>query len=280
MIDGGKIDALAINALTEELDTYPKYGLVCPNTSGSHTDMDYSVMKAGIRSLMGCFGRFFEVGKSGINPQDALPILRKEGVEFEKKMLSATNEVNTHKGALFCLGLASFAVGVTADEFSLQKVSYVISKTCQGLTQELKTATGYGRRVFDRYGETGARGMAEDGYAVVVKKYVPLLKKLYKKYDDNEARSRLLACMASEIADVNILHRSDMETLLRAQQICGRLYRRYDRKRAEKANEWFVSRNVSAGGCADILSLTVFLHDAERLFAAEKTNKKGVVPSQ
>lgn len=101
------IARLATQALQAELDTTPKPGLVDKDNNGAHRDMDYALMQRSINTLHPYFVKLAQLGCA-----DALPThtsIRDIGIEAEKAMLSATNGVNTHKGALFSMGLAVVA---------------------------------------------------------------------------------------------------------------------------------------------------------------------------
>ena len=94
---------LAERALRLELDTPMKPGLVCPESSGAHKDMDYALMLKGISAIRPFFPKM-AMAKSADE-------LRQLGIEAEKAMMEATGGVNTHRGAIFCLGLALNAAG-------------------------------------------------------------------------------------------------------------------------------------------------------------------------
>ena len=102
------IGHVAACALQAELDTTPKPGLVDRSDSGAHSDMDYALMQRSIRTLQPYFTRLAQLGMEKAQPShdDIVRI----GIEAEHAMLEATRGVNTHKGALFCLGLAAVAV--------------------------------------------------------------------------------------------------------------------------------------------------------------------------
>ena len=89
---------LAERALRLELDTPLKPGLVCPESSGAHSDMDYGTMLSGIRAIRPFFPRF------AMAPD--VESLRALGIEAEEAMLRSTGGVNTHRGAIFAIGLA------------------------------------------------------------------------------------------------------------------------------------------------------------------------------
>ena len=91
---------LAERALKMELDTPLKPGLVGPDSVGAHKDMDYDVMRKGIAAIRPFFARMAMAG----TPDE----LRQLGIDAEAAMLAATGGVNTHRGAIFALGLALY----------------------------------------------------------------------------------------------------------------------------------------------------------------------------
>ena len=90
--------ALAERALRMELDTPLKPGLVCPESNGAHKDMDYGTMLKGIAAIRPFFPRMAMAG----TPEE----LKQLGIDAENAMMAATGGVNTHRGAIFALGLA------------------------------------------------------------------------------------------------------------------------------------------------------------------------------
>ena len=98
---------LATQALQAELDTTPKPGLVDKDNNGAHRDMDHALMQLSINTLHPYFMRLALLGFADTLPSHTA--IRDTGIEAEKAMLAATNGVNTHKGALFSMGLAVVA---------------------------------------------------------------------------------------------------------------------------------------------------------------------------
>lgn len=98
---------LATQALQAELDTTPKPGLVDKDNNGAHRDMDHALMQLSINTLHPYFVRLALLGFADTLPSHT--VIRDTGIEAEKAMLAATNGVNTHKGALFSMGLAVVA---------------------------------------------------------------------------------------------------------------------------------------------------------------------------
>jgi len=103
----GYLAAAAVGALLAELETWPKPGLVSHVDSGSHADMDASTFKASAIAIAPFFGHLAVAGAAGSDMDG----LREIGVEAERAMLAATGGVNTHRGAIFGLGLLCAAAG-------------------------------------------------------------------------------------------------------------------------------------------------------------------------
>src|ERR1700683_544182 len=97
----------AASALTEELATYPKPGLVSFVDQGSHPDMDAECFLASIGAIKNFFGEMAEAGADGCRLLD----LQRIGICAEESMLDATGGRNTHRGAIYCLGLLAAAAG-------------------------------------------------------------------------------------------------------------------------------------------------------------------------
>lgn len=85
-----------------ELDTTPKPGLVDRQNNGAHKDMDYALMSKSISALRPYLTRLAVESAKDIDPAK----IKEVGIEAEKAMLKATGGVNTHKGALFSIGLS------------------------------------------------------------------------------------------------------------------------------------------------------------------------------
>ena len=101
------IARLVIRSLHAELALYPKPGLVSHRDSGAHRDMDAGTF---VRSLFSLRGYFAEIAAAGM--RDArLAELQQIGLRAERRMLQSTQGINTHRGAVFCLGLLCAAAG-------------------------------------------------------------------------------------------------------------------------------------------------------------------------
>ena len=110
--DGAPLTPAAIGraatlALHDELALSPKPGLVTLVDNGSHHDMDAHTFMRSLFALRGYFVRIAEAGHAGA----AFADLERCGIAAEARMLAATRGINTHRGAIFMLGLLCAAAG-------------------------------------------------------------------------------------------------------------------------------------------------------------------------
>ncbi len=179
---------LAERALKLELDTPLKPGLVGPDSSGAHSDMDYALMQKGITALRPYWSR---MAKASVPP-----LLQLIGIEAEKAMKKATGGVNTHRGAIFALGLALNARGmeVTVSEEVMQNA---LRQIAQGILRnslsDNELHSTHGGLAVQQYGVKGARALAEEGYKDLWSDWLPYYRDtlgLRPRYDRNEDRPR------------------------------------------------------------------------------------------
>lgn len=224
----------AVTALRQELDTTPKPGLVDLEGCGSHADMDYALMLRSMEALRPWFVRI------AAHDGDLVSL----GLEAEAAMLAATNNVNTHKGALFCLGLVLSATGKEGIRARIAEIASSIPET--GRSKERK-------------GVKGALAMARDGYKELFDKWLPELR-------TNGPLPTLMLIMAT-LDDTNILHRGGSEALA---YVKARATEIYENGRIGIENEIrefgreLKDRNLSPGGAADMLALTMLAAKIEK----------------
>jgi triphosphoribosyl-dephospho-CoA synthase len=212
--------ALAEHALRRELDTPLKPGLVGPDSSGAHTDMDYALMQKAIAALRPYWSR---MAKASVPP-----LLQMIGIEAEKAMKKATGGVNTHRGAIFALGLALNARGmeVTVTEEVMQnrlcKIAGVILRnslidSALHLTAEDATAShlSHGEEAVKQYGVKGARALALEGYKDLWVHWLPYYRSLRGQASSCPEQQTLLRIMAT-LDDTCVIHRVGYE---RAQEV-------------------------------------------------------------
>lgn len=290
------IGRLAVKALIFEVSTFPKPGLVCPESKGAHDDMDYALFLSSIFALAPFFKKFVKIGYCiQASGEKILKDIRSQGLVAEHAMLEATGGVNTHKGLIFSLGLLCASAGrITArgqkikPEALCAEASSIVEGICsrelETLVPEkksnftpisysscdlLRTITA-GERLFIEFGIRGIRGEAEDGFPSVIRHSLPCLRaKLESGFSLNDALVSSLLSLFSVVEDSNVFARSGMEGLVFLRQEADRCQAKGSMSTSEgrtciKAlDSALKERNISPGGCADLLALTLFVHDSE-----------------
>lgn len=250
---------LAVQSLLCEVYATPKPGLVDRNGSGSHRDMDLFTFLTSSAVLWPYFRQCAAIGMDGGEPETVFSRLREAGLEAERRMLRATGGVNTHKGAIFTLGLLCGAAGMTSPEqWHPKTLCGLCARMTHGLTdRELHTKTTprtAGERIFRTYGIAGARGQAEAGFPGALTGLKALEACLEKGLSLNRALCESLLAIMASTADTNLIHRGGME----AQEWVWAILKTHPEP-ADLCRE-FEKRNLSPGGSADLLAAACFLH--------------------
>ena len=228
------LSALAERTLRMELDTPLKPGLVGPDSSGAHKDMDYGTMLRGIKAIR----PFFPAIARAKSPEE----LRRLGIEAENAMLQATGGVNTHRGAIFALGLAIAAWSQSSENEKLMQSS--LGRIAQGLMPNLQTTNNLPPR--------GARAIALNGYKQLFTDWLP-------QYRTTKNLQKLLLRIMSTLDDTCIIKRVGEE---RAQQVkceAKELLDNFTEDNLKALCASYATENISPGGSADMLSLTIFI---------------------
>lgn len=272
-----EIGRLAVQAILYEVAVTPKPGLVDRYSAGAHQDMDYFSFLASATALMPYFTQFAKKGIEGKadDPQALFQTIRAVGVEAEHCMFDATGGVNTHKGAIFSIGLACVASGVLAargEPLTPQNIAgYVVQMTSGICTREYekikaKKNPTKGEKIYLRYGLTGVRGEAEAGFPSVLKYSYPVLEQcLCSGISGNESMLQAYLVLASSVDDTNVLGRHNREmsayvkTKMREVLEAGGALKKENIAVLQALDEAFIIKNISPGGCADLLALTIFL---------------------
>lgn len=260
---------LATQALQAELDTTPKPGLVDKDNNGAHCDMDYALMQRSIDTLHPYFVKLALLGCA-----DALPThtsIRDVGIEAERAMLSATNGVNTHKGALFSMGLAVVAAAHEENTDSLQTTI----KALAACFPDTNGTHGSKAKLLSK-GTTAIKGAldnAREGYEMLFAEWLPFYIERRKERDAYTLHKTLLRIMC-DLDDTNVIYRTDLATAEEVKQEARALLDSFSKAHTAEDKEKriaaellalkdmdkrYTTRNISPGGAADMLSLTVFI---------------------
>lgn len=314
---------LATQALQAELDTTPKPGLVDKDNNGAHRDMDHALMQLSINTLHPYFVRLALLGFADTLPSHTA--IRDTGIEAEKTMLAATNGVNTHKGALFSMGLAVVAAAYEEKKaaankeergkeerkeergkerekeekedsqvslknlFPLESLASPLSSlqlTIKALAASFPDTSGtHGSKAkLLSNGTTtikGALDNAREGYEKLFAEWLPFYNERRKSHDAHALHKTLLRIMC-DLDDTNVIYRTNVATAEEVKQEARALlasfeeaYAAQDKEKCASAIEEkcasaellalkdmdrrYTERNISPGGAADMLSLTVFI---------------------
>lgn len=270
------IGHLASMALQAELDTTPKPGLVDRNDNGAHRDMDHALMQRSIQALHPYFVRLAQLGFADKQPcHDEIVNI---GIEAEREMFKSTGGVNTHKGALFSIGLAAVALAgesfsriTQAERCGTMAYNDVNSKQIQSLSNSIAslarlfpdTNGTHGSKAKANNILKGALDNAREGYTQLFKAWLPFYIDRIAEGDNYALHKTLLRIMC-DLDDTNIVYRTSIETMkevkTEAKQMLDTSRNIVNFEAALQAmNTDYIHRNISPGGSADMLSLVVFL---------------------
>lgn len=263
---------LATRALLYEAATTPKPGLVDRQNSGSHRDMDIFTFQSSAAALWPYFYHCTQIGVEtrDASPEETFAALRPAGKRAEGAMLRATSGVNTHKGAIFSLGILCGAVGRLMGETSSRALlsqcaamaKGLISRDYANLTEE--TAKTAGQRLYLQYGISGVRGQAEAGFPTVETVGLPKLEAaLALGKSINEAGCAALLAMLADTVDTNMIHRGGYGRAMAVREDVTHLLENDPFPNEETINRLdaaFIRENLSPGGTADLLAMVYLLH--------------------
>jgi triphosphoribosyl-dephospho-CoA synthase len=266
---------LAKAALLAELETWPKPGLVSHVDSGSHTDMDASTFVASATAIAPFYDQLAVAGAVG----SGMNTLREIGLEAERAMMAATGGVNTHRGAIFGLGLICAAAGAVwsgTGRAELQWRANVLGATVrqrwgQAIMRGPIPLHSHGTNALRLFGAGGARAQAAAGFPHVIEIGLPALRlgRRLAPDDPEAARVQSFFAILASIEDTNLLYRGRTGGLRYAQEAAaaflgqGGVEQPDWRERARAVHQSFVDRRLSPGGCADLLAITILLDALE-----------------
>lgn len=258
-----RIGELAQKALLYEAMTTPKPGLVDCENSGAHRDMDLFSFASSTCALRSYFEQCVRIGMDGGN----FDRLQYAGLQAEDAMQAAAG-ANTHKGAIFSLGILCCAIGCCGEKAGLDRI---LSKAAElgecslGQMKHMERARTGGECQYRQYGLTGARGEAASGFRSVREVALPVL---WKSVADgkklNEAGLNALVALMEKVQDSNVIRRAGRSgqewVTVQAHTLLEQGFSADDLR---EANHRFVEKNISPGGSADLLAAAYFLYFVE-----------------
>ena len=244
-----------------------------PVDSGSHDDMD---MTTFMRSLFALRGYFRDIAAAGARGAD-FAVLQALGIAAERRMLAATGGVNTHRGAIFGLGLLTAAAGWlrrTGKPLGGQALGGVVATLWGGdiLAASPRAPDSNGAQAIRRYGVRGARQEAAEGFPTLFKVALPTLARTFDILGCEErAMVQTLFALMATLDDTNLLHRGGPGGPAPSSRP---RHGAFSIVVASSDPDWrtealvalhhaCVARRLSPGGSADMLAAAWFVHSLQ-----------------
>ncbi len=270
--DQEQVALLAAQSLIDEVHTTPKPGLVDCRNNGSHKDMDVRLFEVSARALQPYFRGCVQIGQetAHLPPEETFPFLRTAGLKAEKTMFSATGGVNTHKGAIYTLGILCGSIGrLWSAEKPVADRNDILTE-CANIVRasvpaDLASANGKttGEQLYLQQGIQGIRGEIAEGLPSVRNIGLPHFQQaLADGFSENDAGAYALLHLIANVTDTNLYKRGGEAGAQWAAKATSELLSaaQYPAVRQiEALDDGFIARNLSPGGCADLLAATYFL---------------------
>ncbi len=263
-----------MRALLYEVSATPKPGLVDREDTGSHKDMDFFSFLDSSAALAPWFYKMFctgwEHGDAGF-PELFLK-LRRDGLEAEKDMLRATGNVNTHKGLIFSMGILCGGLGFLRPDRKNPVPGDRFRDACAKLGRcALDDFAGEnvpdtnGLRCYREYKIAGARGEAAKGFPTAWETGLPALLRWAKRgLPVGDATAAALLEIMANIEDTNMIRRGGIGRAAtcrkQAQELLEEMNTENFRDILRELNRQYVEENLSPGGSADVLALSLMLY--------------------
>ena len=269
---------LAVDALIDEADLSPKPALVDRRGNGAHTDLHLGLMHASALSLWPAFKEMAEsaiaFGEVGVPLREAIGRIGREG---EQAMLATTNGVNTHRGAIWALGLLVTAAALDCSNTHASTVTLRAARLAILDDRFAPRPLSHGAQVAQRYGARGAREEAQLGFPSVIQRALPQLNRSRSAgHGEQNARLDALLAIMTQLSDTCVLYRAGEQGLhtmqLGAQAVldAGGGASLAGRRRLHELDEQLIALNASPGGAADLLAACLFI---DRIASADGINQ-------
>jgi triphosphoribosyl-dephospho-CoA synthase len=262
---------LAVDALIDEADLSPKPALVDRRGNGAHTDLHLGLMHASALSLWPAFKEMaeaaIEFGEVGLPLREAIGLIGREG---EEVMLATTGGVNTHRGAIWSLGLLVAAAALEPESRATGSITLRAARLALLDDRYAPRPLSHGAQVAQRYGARGAREEAQLGFPAVIQRALPQLKRSRAAgHGEQNARLDALLAIMTNLADTCVLYRAGEQGLqtmqLGAQAVldAGGSASLAGRRRLHELDQQLIALNASPGGAADLLAACLFIDRIE-----------------
>ncbi|MCU5774506.1 triphosphoribosyl-dephospho-CoA synthase [Erwiniaceae bacterium BAC15a-03b] len=261
-----RLARVATDCLIAEARLSPKPGLVDARGNGAHQDLSLALMERSAHSLTPTFCQLALHSwqrRADIALRQQVGKLGREG---EASMMAATNGVNTHRGAIWALGLLVSAAAMQGDSASAVLITDSAARLAQLPDEAAPKSFSKGLRATQRYQLPGAREEAQQRFPHVMQLALPQLHRS-RQQGASEAAAQLDALMAimTSLSDTCVLSRAGLAGLQAMQQgakavlIAGGCAQPAGRAALARLDSQMLALNASPGGAADLLAATLFL---------------------
>lgn len=279
----GLLADAAVNALVQEAELTPKPGLVDGRGSGVHKDMDLAMLRESALALRETFLDIVDLALSDISQKDLRTGLGAIGRTGEQAMLRTTRGVNTHRGAIWTLGLLCAGVAILGDgSVRAARVCAEAGRIAQLADPYAHHLVSHGWLVRCRYGNRGARGEAEDGFPHLTGVALPMLHQSRREgATEDQARLNTLMALMAVLDDTCLLYRRGTAGLAAAQNgarrvlDCGGVTTPSGMQALMNLDQSLLSLGISPGGSGDLLGGALLLDWIEREFQPFRGDKIG-----
>ena len=270
-----RLARLARQALIAEAELTPKPGLVDRRGSGAHADLSLEIMRRSAVAIEPYFVQMALASRGGQPSQSIRERLALIGRQAERAMLDATGGSNSHKGAIWALGLLVSALAMHDDDTSDGDVTAsTVAATAKAVAsfedRAIPRLVSHGDMVAKRYGVVGARGEALLGFPHVLDVGLPALRRKRRSgVSEQVARLDTLLSIMASLDDTCLLYRGGVVALAAAKKgaaavaAVGGAGTRLGREELCRLDRRLMDLQVSPGGSADLLAATLLLDAVE-----------------
>ncbi|WP_313678335.1 triphosphoribosyl-dephospho-CoA synthase, partial [Pantoea vagans] len=244
----------------------PKPGLVDSRGNGAHQDLTLALMERSAHSLMPAFlalARHSWLRPADIALRETVGRLGRDG---EQQMMAATGGVNTHRGAIWALGLLVSAAAMHGGAASADQLTRTAAALASLPDRAAPKLFSKGLKAMHRYQVPGAREEAQQAFPHVMKLALPqLLTSRAVGASESEARLDALMAIMTSLSDTCVLSRAGMTGLDAMQQgaravlLAGGCRTAAGQVALSQLDRRMLALNASPGGAADLLAATLFI---------------------
>ena len=253
-----RIEEIFLQSLKDELDLTPKPGCVDGLGSGPHADMDYDVFLMSISSLKGYFFEIMMASNCDKSFEEIFNLIRPIGIKYEKIMYEHTSGINTHKGAIFTLGIVASAIGKLYYDnkyITNELICDYVKKLCTNIFDDFnkkEMQDSNGMRIYQKNSKhSGIRYEAKNGFRTALD--------AYDFYKNTRDFLKTYIYIVSTLDDTTTINRVGESGLAFSKNYAKNVLNSNNFKDEIKAmDEVYTMKNISTGGCADTIELVYF----------------------